>query len=59
MKKNFEQRVDLEDLIFQRNTEKEQTQLIKTEAKKTKILNTRSSDQSQKRKDPSKVHPEF
>lgn len=56
MKKNSEQRVDLEDLTFKKKTlRKEQTQLIRSEEKKTKILNTRSLDLNQKRDGQLKV----
>lgn len=56
MKKNSEQRVGLVDLTFKKKTlRKEQTQLIRSEGKKTKISNTHSSDPNQKRDGQLKV----
>jgi len=59
MKKNSELLVDLEDSTFKKKTlKKEPTQLIRSEERKMKILNTHSSDQSPKRDDRLKALPE-
>lgn len=56
MKKNSEQLADSEDLTCKKKMlRKEQTQLIRSEGKKMKILNTLSFDLNQKRDDQLKV----